>query len=98
LAKDLTDLFGSLPDFVLQGLGPNEIFNIIQQGDPFPLSPGGPEVEDQSFFDEVNQGDPVATQQEMIQAAINQLDAENEGIVPEAVRSAAEVSSALKGS
>ena len=98
MAKDLTDLFGSLPDFVLQGLGPNEIFNIIQQGDPFPLSPGGPEVEDQSFFDEVNQGDPVATQQEMIQAAINQLDAENEGIVPDAVRSAAEVSSALKGS
>ena len=95
MAKDLTDLFGSLPDFVLQGLGPNEIFNIIQQGDPFPLSPGGtggPGIEERSFFDDVSmatQGDPVATQQEMVQEAVRQLDAEKEGIVPDVVRQAA---------
>ena len=59
MAQNITELFGSLPDFVLQGFGPNEIFNIVRDGDPYPQALA-PDTKGLPVFDDFYQGDPVS--------------------------------------
>ena len=59
MAQNITELFGSLPEFVLQGFGPNEIFNIVRDGDPYPQALA-PDIGGLPVFDDFYQGDPVS--------------------------------------